>query len=101
MRKRKTKRFVSRTSSDVAAALGLDRSIAIEWEVRHQVTSQIIHNVNAKKMTVTALAQKSKTSRARITRILKADTASISLDVLMRVLGATGQRVEIRFLKAS
>lgn len=101
MAKKKTKGIVSRTSADVAEALGLDRSLAVEWEVRHQVTSQIIHNFGAKKMTVSGLALKSKTSRARITRILKADTASISLDVLMRVLGATGQRVEIRFLRAS
>lgn|GEM_PF-1105214 len=86
---------------ELAMMLGLDPSIAVEWEVRHDVTMQIINNFKSKKLKITTAALKAETSRARITRILKGDTKGISLDVLIRVLGATGQRVELKFLKAS
>lgn len=98
---KKKKVLVSRNPEDLAVALGLESSAAVEWEIRHQVTSKIIEVVKNRKLKITAIALKSETSRARITRILKGDTEGISLDVLMRILGAVGQRVELRFLKAS
>lgn len=79
--------------------LNLGSADLLEWKVRADVTRQIIDNFSSKKMKVTSLAKKSRTSRSRITRILKFDTTGISLDVLLRVLSETGQRIEIKFLK--
>lgn len=98
---RKNNVVVAKNPRELAEVLGLDPSIAIEWEVRSDVNAQIINNVHAKKLKVSLIAKQAETSRARVTRILKGDTQGISLDVLLRVLGATGQRIEIRFLRAS
>ena len=92
---------ISRSAKDLAEALNLPASVAIEWELRYQITNQIVHNFKAKKLTITALAKSSETSRARVTNILKGNSEGISLDVLMRILGAMGQRVEIKFLKGA
>ncbi len=100
-RKTKLSHLVAKNPLQLAEMLGLDSSIAIEWEVRHEVTDQIVSNFKLKKLKITSIALRAETSRARITRILKGDTKGISLDVLLRVLGATGQRVELKFLKAS
>ena len=79
--------------------LKLGSADLLEWKVRADVIQQIIENFSSKKLKITFLAKKARTSRSRITRILKFDTAGISLDVLLRVLAETGQRIEIRFLK--
>ena len=98
---KKSKTTITTTSKDLAYALGLSESNAIEWDVRQSLTEKIIKTVKAKQLTVTSLAKRSGTSRARITRILKGDTWGISLDVLFRVLGAVGQKVQIRYIKAA
>lgn len=92
---------VSRNPKELAEALGLSASVALEWDVRHKVTQKIIEVASAKKLKITTIALNSETSRARITRILKGDTEGISLDVLLRILGAVGQRVEMKFRPAS
>jgi predicted XRE-type DNA-binding protein len=81
--------------------LHLLKSTAIEWQVRHEVTEEIIKAFASNEMTITVFAKRAETSRARITRILKRDTSDISLDVLFRVLGATGQKIEIKFSKTA
>jgi predicted XRE-type DNA-binding protein len=98
---KKNKVIVSRNPRELAAALGLAPSVALEWEVRRQVTEKIVEVVESQKLKVTSIALKSETSRARITRILKGDTEGISLDVLLRILAAVGQRVEMKFRAAS
>lgn len=99
--KKKIKPVVSKDAEELANALGLSKEIALEWQVRHDVTLEIINVFEKSHLNKTDFAEKSKTSRARITRILKNDTSDISLDVLLRVLGALGQKVQLRFLKAS
>ena len=98
---KKTKTTVTKTAKDLAYALGLSESDAIEWDIRQSLTEKIMAMAKSKRLSVTNLAKRSGTSRARVTRILKGDTWGISLDVLFRVLGATGQRVKIIYQKAS
>jgi predicted XRE-type DNA-binding protein len=98
---KKRKITVSHNPKELAEALGLSSSVALEWDVRHKVTRKIIEVVDSEKLKITSIALKAETSRARITRILKGDTEGISLDVLLRILGAVGQRVEMKFKSAS
>lgn len=91
---------VAKNPRQLTEMLNLGNTDLLEWKVRADVTQQIIHNFNSKKLKITSLAKKSKTSRSRITRILKFDTTGISLDVLLRVLAETGQKIEIKFLKS-
>lgn len=100
MMKKKIKPYISRNSDEIAKALNLPKSVSIEWKVRLEVTLEIIKMFAKNQVSITDLAKKAETSRSRITRILKKDTSDISLDVLFRVLGATGQKIEIKFLKA-
>jgi hypothetical protein len=96
----KTKTIINKTSNELAESLGLNSSDALEWEVRYSITNKIIDTAKKQELSVTGLAKDSGTSRGRITKILKGDTFGISLDVLFRVLGATGQRVKLIYPKA-
>ena len=78
MEKKKTKRMISRNPEEIAKALGLDKSVAVEWQVRHEVNSRIIEVFEKSEMTITSLAKRAETSRARITRILKQDIADLA-----------------------
>lgn len=98
---KKSKELISKTPSDIAEALGLTPVHAIEWELRNSVTKKIIEVVDKNSITVTKLAKESGTSRGRITRILKEDTDGISLDVLIRILGAAGQKIKLTYQKVA
>jgi len=98
---KKSKVVVNKNSKELAASLGLSPLDAIEWEVRLMITNKIISSANNSDLTVTDLASLSGTSRGRITKILKSDTHGISLDVLVRVLGALGETMKISFKKAA
>jgi predicted XRE-type DNA-binding protein len=93
--------LISKNAKELATAMGLDACDALEWEFRYSLTQRIIAIFKARHMTVTEVANKAKTSRARITHILKADSQGISIDVLLRILAAVGQRVKITYKKAA
>ena len=92
---------INKNPRDLAASLKLNLCDAIEWEVRYSVTKKIIETAEDEQLSVTKLAKLSGTSRARITKILKDDTFGISLDILFKVLGATGQTVKLNYKKAA
>jgi hypothetical protein len=98
---KKNKVIVTKNSKELAATLGLSRLDAIEWEVRLMITNKIISSAERSDLTVTDIAKIAGTSRSRITKILKNDTHGISLDVLVRVLGALGEQMRISFKKAA
>ena len=98
---KKNNKVINKTPNDLAKSLGLSSSDALEWEVRHSITKKIVDIVAKKSLTVTQLAKDSGTSRGRVTKILKEDTFGISLDVLFRVLGATGQTVKLSYKKVA
>ena len=98
---KKNKVVVNKNSKELAATLGLSPLDAIEWEVRLMITNKIISSAERSDLTVTDIAKIAGTSRSRITKILKNDTHGISLDVLVRVLGALGEEMKISFKKAA
>ena len=97
----KDKKIVTKTSRELADTLGLHPSVALEWEVRSQISKRIIESFNKGDLNVTEVAKLAGTSRARVTKILKAHSIGISLDVLFRVLGAVGDEVKLTFKKAA
>lgn len=94
--KKKTK-----NAAQLSEVLGLSQADALEWELRYKITNKIIETTSKQELTVTELAKKSGTSRARITKILKGDSLGISLDVLVRVVASLGQNINLNFKKAS
>jgi len=95
------KKNKTKTAKNLASALGLDPAQAIEWELRYDLTNKIVETVKKQKLTVTQVAKSAKTSRARITKILKGDSLGISMDVLVRVLASLGQTIKLSFKKAA
>jgi hypothetical protein len=89
------------TPKELANSLGLDPLDSIEWEVRNVITKKIIKCFQNGLFTVTDIAERAGTSRGRITKILKHETIGISLDVLVRVLGAMGESMKISFKKVA
>ncbi len=98
---KKNKTVINKNSKELAASLGLSPLDAIEWEVRLMITNKIISSAERSDLTITEIAKIAGTSRARITKILNNDTHGISLDVLVRVLGALGEQIKISFKKAA
>lgn len=99
--KRKLKTTVCHNAQELAEIMGLDRCHAIEWELRSSVTDKIIESFQKSGQTITSIAKKAQTSRARITKILKSNSYGISLDVLFKVLSAVGQKIQISYKKAA
>lgn len=97
----KQKKIISQNAKELAEAIGLEECHALEWELRYSITNKIIESFRDGNRTVTGIAQRAKTSRARITQILKGNSQGISLDVLLRVLAALGQGIKITYRKAA
>lgn len=97
----KKKHLVTRTSLELAELLGLTPADALEWEFRYSISKRIIESFKKGGFTVTEIAENAGTSRARVTNILKHNSSGISLDVLIRVLGAVGDKVKLTFKKAA
>ncbi|MBI2339766.1 MAG: XRE family transcriptional regulator [Deltaproteobacteria bacterium] len=98
---KKQKVFVSRNAHELAEAIGLGPADAVEWELRYSLTRRIADTVKRNRLTVSAVAKNAKTSRARVTRVLKGDSQGISIDVLIRILGAVGQEIAVHYKKAA
>ena len=98
---KKVKPIISRNAKELAQSMGLSPADAVEWILRHSLTKQIIDTAQHYELTVTQIAKEAKTSRARVTNILKGNSQGISIDVLLRILGATGQTIKISYSKAA
>lgn len=98
---RKTKGMVAKNAKELASQMGLSPAHALEWETRYSLTNKIVETIKKNGLTVTQVARRAETSRARITHILKGDSHGISIDVLLRVLAAAGQTIKITYKKAA
>jgi len=66
----KTKRIITNSSNELANALGLTSSDALEIEIRSALNHKIVEIVTKKKLTHAQVATLAKTSRTRITAIM-------------------------------
>ncbi len=98
---KKVKPIVTRDARELAEVMGLTPADAVEWILRYSLTNRIIETAKRNQFTVTQIAKKAKTSRARVTNVLKGDSHGISIDVLLRILGATGQTIRISYARAA
>ena len=98
---KKIKPIVSHSPKELAEAMGLTPADAVEWVLRYSLSQRIIETAERNCLTVSQIAKEAKTSRARVTKVLKGDSQGISIDVLLRILGATGQSIKISYMKAA
>lgn len=73
---------------DVATAVAMKRVIA--WQIDREMKSQ--------KMTKTALANRMRTSRAALNRLLDASDTSLTLTTLVSAATALGRKFRIEFV---
>jgi predicted XRE-type DNA-binding protein len=98
---KRTKAIVTRSSAELARALGLTPAAGAEIELRSHLNSKIAEVVQRKGLTHMQVAKLARTSRTRVTAIMNHNTRDISTDLLLRVLYALGYTAKIRFQKAA
>ncbi len=90
----------AKTADQLGNALGLSPAETGEMEFRSELTYELIRIIHDGSMTHAEIAKRAGTSRTRVTAIANGNTQGISTDLLIRVLSATGHRVELRVRKA-
>src|SRR5882757_9894703 len=97
----KAKRIVAETPEALAGALGLSASDAREWQFQHELLVRLRAAVKREGITHASLADRTGTSRARVTGILNGNLEHVSSDLLIRLLTALGYRVHVRLSKTA
>lgn len=92
---------VVRTADELGDALGLLRAETVEIEVRSDLTVALLKIIQGSSLTHAEIAKRAGTSRMRVTAIANGNTSGISAGVLIRVLGATGYRAELRVRRSA
>ena len=98
---KKSKAIVTRTSAQLAKALGLSAVDGAEIELRSTLNSKIVEVIRRKGLTHVQVARLARTSRTRVTAIMNRNTKDISTDLLLRVLYALGYSAKITFRVAA
>lgn len=85
----------TKTSKQLASALGLPKSVGVEIQVRSDLNDRLIRIVKSDGITHAQLARLSGASRTRITAILNRSLEGVSTDLLLRLLGSLGYVVRM------
>lgn len=93
--KKNEKLIRTKSSEDLAEALGLPKAAGFEMEFRSDLNTKIIEAVEKAGLTHAQVGQLAKTSRTRITALLNRNTQEISTDLMLRVLGSLGYRAKL------
>ena len=92
-------RIVTKSSKELAEALGLTAEDGAEIEFRAELNSAIIARFKKSKMTHAALAKKAGVSRSRLTGLLNNDSMGLSTDFMLKVLDAMGYKANLKISK--
>ena len=88
------------TPQELAQELGLTGLHAQQWMVQHTLLKRLRRIVKDQKLTHNELAQRSGSSRTRVTAILNGNLDNVSTDLLIRLLGALGYQVKVSVSRA-
>jgi predicted XRE-type DNA-binding protein len=97
----KTKEVTTKTSAQLAKALELSAADGAEMELRSELNTKIVQEVQRRGLTHAEVARLARTSRTRMTAILNRNTINVSTDLLLRVLYALGWTARIKFKRAA
>lgn len=97
----KKKGIIVKTASELGRAFRLTRVDTAEMEFRSEITVALVKIIKKGGITHAEIAKRAGTSRTRVTAIANGNTQGISTDILIRVLAATGHKVEIAIKKAA
>jgi predicted XRE-type DNA-binding protein len=92
---------IARNSREMIDALGLSTADHAALRVQFELVEEIRRGLKRVGLTHAGLARLAETSRPRVTAILNGNLEGVSTDLLLRLLGALGVRVELRFRRAA
>lgn len=90
-----------KSMKDFAKAIGLSESRGLEAEVKADLTKALIKEIERQGLTHQEVAEVSGVSRTTVTGIVNNSLQKVTVDRLLRILGAVGLGVEVRIKKAS
>lgn len=86
----KIKPIVTRNTVDLARAMRLSPSDAVEWEIRAALNEKIIAAAKKSGLTHAQAVKAAGTSRSRLTALLNRDRRHVSTDLMLRILAVLG-----------
>jgi predicted XRE-type DNA-binding protein len=100
-RKRKQSHVVARTGTELYKLLGVSAEESAAVELRISMLKKIVAEVARQNLTHAQAAERTGTSRSRMTTILNGAIRDVSTDLLLRILASLGIRARITFAKAA
>lgn|GEM_PF-2931251 len=93
--------IVAKNENDLGVLLGLNSVETATMIYRAELAELVSNAIEKSLLTHAQIAQIAGTARATVTRIAQLNTQSISSDLLVRVLAATGYSVKTKMVKLS
>lgn len=97
----RVKTIKARNGRDLARLLELSAEDTATLELRVALLKKIVAEVAKQSLTHAQAAERTGTSRSRMTSILNGAIQDVSTDLLLRVLSALGIRARVSFAKAA
>ena len=91
----RAKKIVARNPEEIAKAIGLTGADSKEWRVQYALLKRLQQAVRDEGLTHAEVARRGASSRTRVTAILNGNLDKVSSDLLIRLLGALGYRVQV------
>ncbi|MCX6105039.1 MAG: XRE family transcriptional regulator [Proteobacteria bacterium] len=96
MVKKSTKNTVNRSAQQIGEALGLSEGDIALMEYKADLSRIAVKSIAVSKMTVNEIVEKSGVSRSKVSAVKNGATIGVSIDLLLRIIAATGTRITIR-----
>jgi predicted XRE-type DNA-binding protein len=96
-----TRAVKASTARELTRLLNLSDEDSAAIELRVALLKKIISEVSKQELTHAQAAERTGTSRSRMTSILNGAIQDVSTDLLLRVLSALGIRARVSFAKAA
>ena len=96
MVKKSTKNTVNRSAQQIGEALGLSEGDIALMEYKADLSRIAVKSIAASEMTVNEIVEKSGVSRSKVSAVKNGATIGVSIDLLLRIIAATGTRITIR-----
>lgn len=93
--------LVAHTPQELGHALGLSVSESVLMAYRAELARMVAHHIAQSDLTHEEIAQRAETSRPKVSCLARMNTASISADLMIRVLGALGFTAHVQLRKSA
>lgn len=93
---KKNKPVIINNSKELATALGLSTADHDYMVYKAELSEIAIKAIEKSKISVTELVQRSGLSRSKVSALKNGAIAGISIDLMIRVIAATGTRLKLK-----